>query len=311
MVTRAVGEINDTGAFYDDLLDITPKRVGSLSFYHGPAGVYAVQALVAHARGDAALRSSATQAFIDICRQPCEVLDLTLGCAGALLGCALLFEAFAHDGLRTVGDDIRNGIWRMLDGRLPIARSPELGAMGMAHGWPGLLYATLCWSGVTGQAVSEPIRGRLQELAECAEPIDRGLQWVPGAALPSVAPSLSSWCNGSAGLVFLWTKAWAIVGEQSYLELAEGAAWNTWEAPNPSPTLCCGMAGQAYALMNFYRACGDAAWLRRARSVARSAAANPEGHPASLYKGGAALAVLCADLETPDHARMPAFECEG
>ena len=83
--TRAVGEINDTGAFYDDLLDITPQHVGSLSFYHGPAGVYAVQALVAHARGDAALRSSATQAFIDICRQPCEVLDLTLGCAGALL----------------------------------------------------------------------------------------------------------------------------------------------------------------------------------------------------------------------------------
>ncbi len=48
--TRAIGEIHDARAFYDDGLDITPERVGNLSFYHGPAGVYAVQALVANAR---------------------------------------------------------------------------------------------------------------------------------------------------------------------------------------------------------------------------------------------------------------------
>ncbi len=239
------------------------------------------------------------------------MLDLTLGCAGALLGCALLFEVFAHDGLREVGDDIYGGLWRTLDGRSPIARSPEPGALGIAHGWPGLLYATLCWCGVTGQRVSDAVRGRVCELAECAQPIGRGLQWVPDAPSPSAGLSLSSWCNGSAGLVFLWTKASAVMEEKSYLELAEGAAWNTWEAPNPDPTLCCGMAGQAYALLNFYRASGDAAWLRRAHTVARFAAPDPGSRPASLYKGDAGLAVLCADLETPEDARLPLFECEG
>jgi serine/threonine-protein kinase len=131
----------------------------------------------------------------------------------------------------------------------------------------------------------------------------------------------ASWCEGSAGYVFLWTQAHRVTRDSRFLELAEGAAWYTWEATTPNPNLCCGMAGQAYALLNFYRACGDASWLRRAEVVMESAAAvvdlpdgkNPRGEwrVGSLYKGDVALALLATDFLRPEDARMPLFELEA
>jgi serine/threonine-protein kinase len=130
---------------------------------------------------------------------------------------------------------------------------------------------------------------------------------------------MPGWCNGTAGYVFLWTEAHKATGEDKYLDLAEGAAWHVWETPSPIATLCCGMAGQAYALLNFYRHTGDAVWLRRARDAGRLAAVaamNPgsratgEYHPEGLYKGDFGVGVLDYDLENPAEARMPVFERE-
>jgi eukaryotic-like serine/threonine-protein kinase len=304
--TRAVQEIGNAGAFYDDDLEITRESVGSVSLYHGPAGVYAVQALIAQARGDAVTQSAATQAFIEISRQPCEVLDLTLGRAGALLGCALLLATFDDASLRGAGNDLLKELSQTLEAYPPITEPRGLSsALGIAHGWAGLLYAALCWSITAGEPLPAPLSCRLHELAACAHRVGRGLQWnsyMPG------------WCNGSAGFVFLWTQAYRATGEQTYLELAEGAAWNAWAMVTPNASLCCGTTGLAYALLNFYRYSGDPTWLRRARDCAQSAAFAPQyerpERPTSLYKGAAGLAVLCADLERPEQARMPMFECE-
>jgi serine/threonine-protein kinase len=319
--TRAVGELGSPGAFLDEALGITAARVGSLSLYHGPSGVYVLQALIAHARGDAGLRSAAARNFIETCRQPCDVMDLTLGRAGALLGCTLLLEAVDEDELRATGNDLCDRLWQTLEGCAPIGESRDPG-LGMAHGWPGLLYATICWYAAAGQVLPDSVHRRLRELAQCAQPVHRGLQWVPESARRIASPYLSGWCDGSAGYVFLWTKAHSATGLEAYLELAEGAAWSVWEMPHPNPSLCCGMAGQAYALLNFHRASADSAWLRRAERIADAAAVAfaqrrsaggvepPDDRLASLYKGEAGIAVLSADLERPDEARMPMFECE-
>jgi serine/threonine-protein kinase len=73
-------------------------------------------------------------------------------------------------------------------------------------------------------------------------------------------------------------------------------------------------------MLNFYRHCRDSRWLQRARSAANFAArsalrsADSQGgamldwRPYSLYKGNAGLAVLAADLASPQEARMPLFE---
>jgi serine/threonine protein kinase len=326
---RSVGEIGSGNAFYNDDFKITPETVGRTSLYHGPAGVFLVHALIAHSRGDRSLQSAATQAFIEACRQPCAILDLTLGRAGSLLGCTFLLDTFDGETLADhltatrhqlshLGNDICSELWHAIGNYARVGETSELTVLGIAHGWAGLLYATLCWCAAAEQPLPASLTARLQELADCAEPAGRGLQWKWDAARQN--QYMPGWCNGSAGYVFLWTQASQITGERRYLEMAEGAAWHTWETPVPNASLCCGKAGQAYALLNFYRHCGDSIWLRRAKEMAQSAALvarrqgnfrqgdRSEWRPQSLYKGAVGLAVLAADLEASDEARMPLFE---
>jgi serine/threonine-protein kinase len=328
---RSVREIGNEGAFYNRDIEITVETVGCSSLYHSPAGVYAVQALIAQARGDLPLQCLATEAFIQICRQPCTLLDVTLGRAGLLLGCVFLLDALSQQNLanflaeqssrlRACGQEIHELLWQTIGRYAPIRESKELSNLGIAHGWAGLLYATLCWCAATGEPLPSALADRLDQLGECAEPVNRGLHWKWDLASGHHNPasqSMPGWCNGSAGYVFLWTEAHEAIGEKQYLELAEGAAWHAWETPGPIGNLCCGMAGQAYSLLNLYRHTGDAIWLRRARDTARLAAAESGGRgglaelelrPESLYKGDLGIAVLEADLRRPEQAHMPMFE---
>jgi serine/threonine-protein kinase len=125
----------------------------------------------------------------------------------------------------------------------------------------------------------------------------------------------AGWCNGSAGYVFLWTLAYQMTGAEPFLRLAQGAAWDSWEAAGPSGgSLCCGWAGRAYALLNLYKCTGDGAWWERARELGRRAAAggaSPAAMKHSLYKGEAGVALLAADLAQPASSCMPLFEAEG
>lgn len=88
------------------------------------------------------------------------------------------------------------------------------------------------------------------------------------------------------------------------------AAWNSWEQACSSPTLCCGSAGRAYALLNLYRHTGAGEWLGRARQLANHAAANASAgeREGALWNGDLGVAVLVADLESPEDSRMPFFE---
>ena len=125
---------------------------------------------------------------------------------------------------------------------------------------------------------------------------------------------MSGWCNGACGYVFLWTLAHRLLDDPRYLELAYGAAWRSWDAPEQIVTLCCGLAGRAYALLNLYRHTNETVWLDRARDLALRAARTGDTtkeYPHSLYKGEFGLAVLAADLEQPNEATMPFFEPIG
>ena len=91
-VTRARAHMDDDDGCYCTELDITPETVGRSSTFHSGAGVEAVSAIVAHARGDASARKAAVGAFIERSSVPSVGLDLTLGRCSSLLGCCLLVE---------------------------------------------------------------------------------------------------------------------------------------------------------------------------------------------------------------------------
>ena len=119
--------------------------------------------------------------------------------------------------------------------------------------------------------------------------------------------------------MFLWLAAHAAFKEDRYLELAERAALHSFEAESQIGSICCGLAGQAYAMTALYRSTQDNAWLHRAQALAERAALAfgdaAAGHsdplaerPDSLFKGELGVAVLAAGLESIDACILPAFE---
>ena len=319
---RAAVGMDADGAFYNPEIEITREMVGESSIYHSPSGVHAVQALIARAMADPRAQAEATTRFLAAAERPAAGPDLTLGRASVLLGAAILLDALPSapadqggadaSGLRAFGDSVMVELWRELDGMAEILRS-RLEYAGIAHGWAGLLYATLQWCTVADSAVPSGAERRLAELAALGFPAGRGRAW-PWVLRPGEEPAtMSGWCNGSSGYVFLWTLAHRTLGDPRYLDLAVGAAWDAWDGGDSVATLCCGAAGRAYALLNLHRHVGEPVWLDRARDLARQAerAGGRDDYPHSLWKGGFGLAVLAADLDRPDEAAMPLFEPAG
>jgi serine/threonine-protein kinase len=305
-------------------LELTAETVGRVSPYHAATGPPAVQALIAHALGEPAALGQALQSFLAAARLPSAGRDLTLGRSGLLLAAALLVGLLPGTGLdatplRQLGEELLAGLWAELALEPGLADPAERPNLGIAHGWAGSLYATLRWCRAVGRALPEPVGPRLAELAGRAEPRGRGLcwRWFGGGAdgRPTRdAGTMPGWCNGSAGFVHLFTLAHEVLGDRRYAALAQGAAWNVWESADRNGSLCCGLAGRAYALLHLHRHAGGAAWLPRARQLAQAAAADlswAAEWPDSLYRGELGLAVLAADLARPEGAAMPFFEDEG
>jgi eukaryotic-like serine/threonine-protein kinase len=342
-------------AFYSPRLDITPETVGRASLLHTAPGVRCTEALIANALDDRAGAARSAAAFVAAARRPCPSPDLALGRSGLLLGGALLLDALGGAAgapqaplpdLLALGDELLAGIWRQLGPLPPLSGWLEPTNLGMAHGWAGYLYATLRWCQAAARPFPAGLAARLDELAAGAESWGRGARWRwHGVSLaeghrhatPAVACWMAGWCNGSAGMVHLWTLAsrmpglsspaeavtaprgHAATGPRRWQQLAHAAAWHAWEANDRVESLCCGLAGRAYALLDLYQAGAGEEWLDRARILAdraaASAAAAPEApedaQPHSLYRGALGIAVLAADLERPEAAAMPLFGNEG
>ncbi|HEV8612636.1 MAG TPA: lanthionine synthetase LanC family protein [Gemmatimonadales bacterium] len=326
-LTRTEALTGTPTAFVAPGSELTAEGVGPVSPFHSGPGVPMVRALIALAMGDLRSARKAVAQFVELSRRPCEVIDLTLGRSGTLLGCALLLEALPVRtdatalALKTLGDDTLAWFWSLLDRSGPVDGSPELEDLGIAHGWAGLLYASLRWCKSARHRLPVGLEGRLAELAACAEPLGRGLHWPArnGAQNPKVwsEREIIGWCAGPAGFVHLWTLAHDRLRRPEYLALAEGSAWSTWDSRAALPDLCCGLAGRAYALLNFYKHSGGQVWLERARALADRAARivsdSPRARlrPLSLFKGPLGVVALQGDLQRPESASMPLFEPEG
>ena len=292
----------------DNAWNVTNPSVGGVSTYHREPGSHAVAAMIAAARGDAAAQRRALRAFLAASSRKCPQLDVTLGRSGTLLAAAMLLEHGAEaKALRAFGAKTMRAIWRELDTWPVIAKAPAATFLGMAHGWAGFLYAALRWCAASGDPLPPRLRKRLGEFVALQQQKGRGAYW-PNRVGETQYGLIAGWCNGSAGLVFLFTLAHRIVGGAEWLRRAELCAWNTWDEPRFNPTLCCGTAGRAYALLNLYKTTGAAEWLGRARQLANHAAATNHDDRMSLLKGTLGVAVLIADLASPENARMPFFE---
>ncbi|HUR81636.1 MAG TPA: lanthionine synthetase LanC family protein [Thermoanaerobaculia bacterium] len=313
--TRAIALIGTDGAYYDADRDLAPELLGATTPYHTEAGIWAASAMIAAAKGDPLAFRHDVHFFLEASQRPCANLDLTLGRSGTLLATALLLECGGDDAeagapLRAFGSETMDAIWKELDTHPAIGEADEDTNLGIAHGWAGYLYAALRWCAASGDPLPAHLVERLHQYAPLKTIKGRGIFWRPSTHTPAGAV-MPGWCNGSAGQVFLFTLAHELLGDPQWLELAELAAWNNWDDFRGPISLCCGTAGRAYALLNFYKHTGATEWLARARHLANHAAENAASatqRANSLWKGELGVAVLIADLASPENALMPLFE---
>jgi serine/threonine-protein kinase len=306
--SRAVALIGSEDAYFNAEGELPRELLGDVTPYHTESGIHAAAAMIAAAMGDKYARRGAIDAFVQASRRPCAQVDLTLGRSGTLLASALLLATGDDARLRTFGAETMNAIWSELDARPPIAETSD--SLAMAHGWAGYFYAALQWCAASGDELPSRLGERLHEYAALKTVKDRGVYWRT-AVDRTVHSTMPSWCNGSAGQVFLFTIAHRLLGDEQWLQLAESCAWNNWDEPRSAASLCCGTAGRAYALLNLYKHTGATEWLSRARQLANHAAAHAAStaqRAGALWKGELGVAVLIADLASPENARMPFFE---
>jgi eukaryotic-like serine/threonine-protein kinase len=325
---RATRDASLDNAWYCSDIEITPESVGRISPYHTESGTHFTKALIAHSMGDVTTQRNGVNGFVAASLAPCDHLDLTLGRSGTLLAASHLLAALDHDStvdvavLRELGTTTLAQLWQRLDSYAAILECRQIRYSGIAHGWAGILYATLCWSRASGADLPSNIGERLNQLAGLARRSGRQVCWSSIVASDTSGvrgPLMGGWCNGTAGQVHLWLAAYSALKEDQFLMLADEAGWHAAETDAPDGSLCCGLSGQAYALLALYRHSNDRAWLYRAQSLAEKAAVAYQdsrvgggpyatARPDSLYKGELGVAVLAADLENPYASAMPAFE---
>ena len=298
-------------AFADLLSARASARVGHADAFGTAWHVHAVAATVAAANGDATRQRQAIASFIEAANEPTEQLGILVGRAGILRAAAMLLPLDADAAaLRACGNGMMKALWAKLEERLPLGVAPTGEYLGMAHGWAGYFYATARWCAASGDPLPPSFLRRLREYVPLHERSGRGIFWPRHLGGPA-DDMLTGWCHGSSGQLLLFTLVHRLLGGREWLDLAERCAWDAYDEPRNSPTLCCGTAGRAYALLNFYRHTGENAWLTRARELAAHAAASSAAAadgPNPLLKGELGIAVLVADLSSPHAARMPFFE---
>jgi len=312
---RAFASSGREDAFFRPELEIDRDRVGEVSLFHSMSGVYCVRALVSIAMGDPSGANSAIQSFVGKSRELCHSVDLTLGKASLLIGCAELVEAtptpwfFKADLVRSRGDEIAEELMVVIKSQR-VASSKTVTMLGIAHGWAGLIFALLRWARANGRTVDAALVTALDELAELAEPHGAGLRWSVHNSAKASPSYMEGWCNGTAGHTMLYALAHELLGNRKYGDFAERAAISAWGAETRLGTLCCGLGGIGYALLAAHRLTGSELWLERARVTARRAAADSSRNflRDSLYKGALGVALLAEDLKHPDSAAMPLFE---
>lgn len=183
-----------------------------------------------------------------------------------------------------------------------------LSNLGAAHGWVGLLDASLRASTTLGIEAPAAMLTRLAELATFME-IRRGeASWPVAAGHP--AARCGGWCNGAAGHVSFWCRVHEWSGDADHLDIAVASAATMIAESSAVPNLCCGSAGKVLAALTLFRTTRERRWIDAALTSLDEAARlrgertppmiQLDRVPLSVYKGDLGVAVAAAAVLDPE-----------
>jgi eukaryotic-like serine/threonine-protein kinase len=269
-----------------------------------------IQALISNSNGNLGDFSKATERFLALSREACHHSHNAIQLSAFLLASSHLLDLLNCEPsidpapLINLGNTTSEQLWMQLSARPSRDEAEFTDDLGIGGGIAGYLYSILRWLQAAGSREPDRFRNRLDELA---------------ATIQSKHTYLRSggWSRGPAGFVFLWTTAHRVLKDSRWLLLAQGAATDVLESEYEGSSLCSGLAGKAYSLLNIYKHTGLRHWLDHA-FVAAETALHESLHKSrsqsdfipTLYQSNLGLAILIADLEHPRTAVMPFFEAE-
>ncbi len=290
---------SERGAFWTP--NFGSRRMGS-SLYYGPDGVQFLRLLVAHDGRRASRRRSArdpkVEAFLSRARRraggPTVLVE---GVAGTLTALVLLHRATRDARVLDVADVLAADLLSRAEGPFGWARADNLF---FAHGRAGSLHALLAWSLAGERDLPACV---FDHFARLAEDVERGGSMGVRSTSGTIERHalLRSWCNGAAGLVLLWARAYERTRDATFLDRARDAARFVLASSDPAPAhLCCGLGGWAYALLAMDRVEPGAGWFEQAANMAGravSAMVEERGQwPNGLFTGYPGLVCLARDL---------------
>jgi len=187
--------------------------------------------------------------------------EFLLGSAGYLAGLVGLWRATELGSVLRAADALAEDLLSRARGAEDWTRGP---ALGFAHGRAGTFHALLGWAAVSKRGLPSWFFPAMERLAADIEEKSRMGAPQPGGALLE-----RSWCNGAAGHVLLWTRAYERSRSMEHLEQARRAAeLLSTDTEGMSGDLCCGLGGRSYALLAMERVEPARGWEDRALRMA-------------------------------------------
>ncbi len=283
------------------------------SLFHSETGLWWVCALCYLEAGDWKRCESSLKNFVNSASSPTQVLDISLGLAGTLLASLNLREALLSSGQSSaILDALISRQSMELDSRLAYALEHETHSLTktFAHGTAGIAFVLLriAKDGKPSDLVFSVLRSLW--LARTGDEISLAFRLSPEADDTSWGPS--SWCNGVTGVVHLYVLAYQVLGDPEYLDIASRAAFFAGQQTHGHATsICCGTAGQAYAMFSMYNATHEPAWKQRGIEFSELTAlrllnfSQKSSSDRGLYKGDLGGGLLAIQSMQLSHPEMP------
>lgn len=300
------------------------------SFYLGAGGPFALLSTVllrSQAVGAVATSLAAVEQLLAIQPQstdsdtPDEILYGRAGYLHCLLLCYTALKAINAD--HHLLPDLRSAIDATFDSIIARGRAYKQKAsncplmwewhgskyLGAAHGVCGILYMLLqcTWR----FASSDPHAPTHRQLVTATLDYLCSIR-LPSGNLPSsdgkTDDRLVQWCHGAPGLALVCVKAYEVLGEAKYLNVAKEAAEVVWRHGllRKGVGLCHGIGGNGYVFLRLHDATSDPIQLQRAYDFARYVLTVPSDArqqllsapdvPSSLGNGRAGFCCFLADL---------------
>uniref|UniRef100_G1KQF6 LanC-like protein 3 n=1 Tax=Anolis carolinensis TaxID=28377 RepID=G1KQF6_ANOCA len=293
------------------------------AFLLGGAGLYAVAALVRHARGApdwAEPLAKSVSTLVSLCSSLVIIKLENFGqhpeSQGQLANICGIMETVVQQKISFQLLQLKSRCRAVIMGDKPswakqmLFFSKEFRA---AHGLSSILQMLLSYFEYLPAADQELVWQSVDFLMDQ----EQNCNWPPElGGMIERENELVHWCHGAPGIAYMFAKAYLVSKKPQYLDSCIRCGELTWQKGllKKGPGICHGVAGSAYVFLLLYRLTGNSKYIYRAQRFAEflfteefKAGSQSLESVYSLFEGFSGTVCFLVDLLQPNQAEFPLF----